>query len=180
MSNNLLRELLGELVKPVKHKIFVSYHHALDQAYYDAFSTAFHDTYESIHDKSLDEEVDSENAEYVMRRIREEYITGTSCTIVMVGAETYKRKYIDWEIKATLDKEHALIGVYLPTAPRSSDGKITAPGRLHDNVESGYAVFVSWETITASPEALDKYITKAKSNAKSLIKNNREKKTRNG
>jgi hypothetical protein len=35
--------------QPVKHKIFVSYHHRGDQAYYEAFSNAFHDTYDVIY-----------------------------------------------------------------------------------------------------------------------------------
>jgi hypothetical protein len=173
-----LQELFKSLEKPVKHKIFVSYHHKPDQKYYDAFSAKFHDTYESIHDASLDSEIDSDDVDYVLRRIREEYITGTSCTIILIGAETYQRKYIDWEIKATLDKEHALLGIYLPSAPRNEKG-ITVPGRLHDNVQSGYAVFTSWEKATASPESLGKYITDAKSKLKSLIVNSREKKKRN-
>src|SRR5689334_858513 len=92
--------------QPVKHKVFVSYHHGGDQAYYDAFSKAFHDTYDVIYDKSLERQVDSDNVDYVIQRIRDNYITGTSCTIVLVGKQTCGRKYVDWEIKATLDKEH--------------------------------------------------------------------------
>ena len=89
---------------PVKHKVFVSYHHHADQAYYNAFSSAFHDTYDVIYDNSLERSIDSDDVNYVMRRIRENHITGTSCTIVLVGAESPKRKYIDWEISATLEK----------------------------------------------------------------------------
>ncbi len=174
-----LQEILRSLEKPVKHKLFVSYHHKLDQDYYDAFSRIFHDTYEAIHDASLDNEIDSDDTDYVLRKIREEYITGTSCTIVLIGAETYQRKYIDWEIKATLDKKHALLGIYLPSAPRSGTG-IIVPGRLRDNCQSGYAVFTSWENATASPAALDKYISEAKEKSASLIVNTREKKKRNG
>jgi hypothetical protein len=47
---------------PVKHKIFVSYHHGGDQAYYDAFSKAFHDTYDVIFDNSLERKIDSDDA----------------------------------------------------------------------------------------------------------------------
>jgi hypothetical protein len=181
MKDEVLRKPLQALEKPVKHKVFVSYHHALDQDYYDDFSTRFHDTYESIHDHSLDNEIDSGNNDYVMRKIREEYLTGTSCTLVLIGPETYIRKYIDWEIKATLDKQHALIGIYLPTAKRSDcDTKIIVPGRLNDNIASGFASFVSWAAITASTEALDLHIKIAKLKSKSLIDNSRDKKTRNG
>lgn len=92
---------------PVKHKIFVSYHHHVDQAYYDAFSKAFHDTYDVIYDNSLERRIDSDDVNYVMRRIKENHITGTSCTVVLVGAETPKRKYVDWEIFATLEKSRS-------------------------------------------------------------------------
>ena len=42
---------------PVKHKVFVSYHHGGDQAYYDAFAKAFHATYDVIYDNSLDRQI---------------------------------------------------------------------------------------------------------------------------
>jgi hypothetical protein len=148
---------------PVKHKVFVSYHHGEDQAYYDAFSKAFHDTYEVIYDKSLERRVDSDNLDYVIQRIRDNYITGSSCTIVLVGKETCDRKYVDWEIKATLDKEHGLIGVYLPNAPRNAENKIIVPDRLHDNIQSGFALWLSWQQITANAAQLQQYVATAKS-----------------
>jgi hypothetical protein len=64
----------------MKHRIFVSYHHGGDQPYYDVFSRTFHDTYEVIYDTSLEPRIDSDDVEYVRRRIRENYITGSSCS----------------------------------------------------------------------------------------------------
>ena len=63
---------------PVRPRVFVSYHHGNDQWYYNEFNRAFHDTYEAIQDNSVDRTIDSDNPEYVIRRIRENYITGTS------------------------------------------------------------------------------------------------------
>ncbi|MDF3883639.1 TIR domain-containing protein [Cupriavidus basilensis] len=165
---------------PVKHKVFVSYHHGRDQAYYDAFSTAFHDRYDVIHDNSLERRVDSDNVDYVMRRIRENYITGSSCTIVLVGAETWRRKYVDWEIQATLDKKHGLIGVYLPTAARDpNNDKIMVPGRLFDNIQSGFASWLSWSQITAGAEHLERFVADAKARSTSVIANTRDRLLRN-
>lgn len=165
---------------PVKHRIFVSYHHGGDQSYYDAFSRAFHDTYDVIYDNSLERRIDSDNVEYVMRRIRENHITGTSCTIILVGAQTWKRKYVDWEIKATLDKEHALIGVYLPTAARDpANNHVIVPDRLHDNIQSGFALWLSWQDLTSSAAQLERYIAEAKSRSKRLIDNSRDRQLRN-
>ncbi|WP_085704391.1 TIR domain-containing protein [Pseudomonas sp. B8(2017)] len=165
----------------VKHKIFVSYHHHADQAYYDAFSSAFHDTYDVIYDNSLERRIDSDDVNYVMRRIRENHITGTSCTVVLVGAETPKRKYVDWEISATLEKNHALIGVRLPTARLTPDNQyVLVPDRLLDNIKSGFASWLTWEQITADPSQLGQYIAEAKSRKISLINNTRDRRVRNG
>ena len=86
---------------PTKPRIFVSYHHAGDRGWYEFFAAYFCDTYDIFQDRSVSREIDSDNSEYVIRQIREEYITGTSCTIVLCGTETPRRKFVDWEIKAT-------------------------------------------------------------------------------
>jgi MTH538 TIR-like domain (DUF1863) len=164
--------------QPIKRKVFVSYHHGGDQAYY-AFSKAFCDTYDVITDNSLEREVDSDNVDYVMRRIRENYISGSSCTIVLVGKDTWGRKYVDWEIKATLEKEHGLIGVRLPTSPVSSENKVTVPDRLYDNIVKGYALWKTWNEITAGTLACTQLIEQANSRDKKLIDNSRERRLRN-
>jgi antiphage defense system Thoeris ThsB-like protein len=171
MANGLLSGL------QIKRKIFVSYHHGGDSAYYDAFISAFSNTYDVIHDNSVERAVDSLNTEYVIRRIRENYITGSSCTIVLCGAETSSRKFVDWEIKATLDKQHGLIGVNLPTNPINATQTYTVPDRLHDNIESGYAVWIDWAAFTQNVQG---YIEVANSKSSSLINNSRALKQRNG
>jgi hypothetical protein len=165
--------------QPTRPRIFTSYHHRGDQQYCEMFSNAFHDNYETIYDNSLERQIDSDDVDYVMRKIRENYITGTSCTIVLVGYETWVRKYVDWEIKATLDKKHGLIGVHLPTAPRTAEGKILVPPRLHDNIHSGFALWRSWQEITSSAEQLRQYIADASSRSPFLIANTRELRLRN-
>jgi hypothetical protein len=164
----------------IRPKIFVGYHHRGDQTYYDHFSTAFHDSYEAIYDNSLERKIDSDDAEYIMRQIREKYVTGSSCTIVLVGKETYQRKFVDWEIKATLDKQHGLIGVQLPTAPRDASGLITVPSRLHDNISSGFALWVHWEHITSSVGQLQQSVAAARARSSALILNTRDRRTQNG
>ena len=164
----------------VKRKIFVSYHHGSDQAYYDTFSQSFQDTYDVITDNSLEREVDSDDVEYVMRRIRENYIKGSSCTVVLVGKESYLRKYIDWEIKASLDLEHGLIGVQLPTLPTNPQGRVSVPARLSDNISSGFALWLSWAAFTGSAQACQRFIETANSKDKRLINNSRARRLRNG
>src|SRR5690242_16014308 len=93
--------LLGRIPIYVKSKIFVSYHHHLDQRYYDDFSRCVCDEYDVLYDNSPERAKDSDDVEYIMRSLREKHIFGTSCTIVLCGAETPWRKFVDWEIDAT-------------------------------------------------------------------------------
>ena len=91
-SMSPLGSALGALTK---RKVFVSYHHALDQAYYNYLTTTFADTYEVFSDNSLDRKIESENSEYIRWKIYQDNIKGSSCTIVILGAQTPDRKYVD-------------------------------------------------------------------------------------
>lgn len=160
----------------VRPRVFVSYQHSSDQYYYDEFSRIFHDNYETVYDASLERRIDSENSDYVMQRIRDGYLTGTSCTILLVGPTAYQRKFIDWEIKATLDKEHGLIGIQLPNVAPRLDGKVTVPDRFAQNVRSGYALWegFSWQSLLANPSSLNHLIQSAANRQKWRIVNPRE------
>ncbi len=168
----------GGLVTPVRRKVFVSYHHSGDQCYYDEFSSFFHDQYEAVFDSSLDRVIDSDNVDYVMQRIRDTYITGTSCTVVLIGGQTHERKYVDWEIKATLDKKHGLIGIVLPSHKKTIDGKVIVPDRFYDNVTSGYASWEYWGNLTTI--RLTELVNAAAIKPSYQIDNSRSMKQRNG
>ena len=125
--------------QPTRRRIFVSYHHGVDQAYYDEWTRFFHDQYDAVFDNSLERRIDSDDVQYVIQRIRDTFIASTSCTIVLLGAQTPQRKYVDWEIKATLDKEHGLVGIVLPTCQLSSSGGPICPTRFVQDYASGHA-----------------------------------------
>jgi hypothetical protein len=167
-------------IQPKRPRIFVSYQHSSDQAYYDQFSEKFHDGYESIFDNSLERCIDSDKTDYVIQRIRDNFITNTSCTIVLVGPTAHERKYLDWEIKATLDKEHGLIGIHLPNLAPRLDGLFDVPLRFAENVRSGYALWIHWNAVIAEPHALPKMIQTACDRPKGLIVNRHEIKKQNG
>jgi hypothetical protein len=171
--------LLSSLLRP-RRQIFVSYHHGNDRYYYNEFARIFADSYEAIQDNSVDRIIDSDDADYVIRKIREDYITGTSCTIVLCGSETPWRKFVDWEIKATLDKQHGLIGVNLPTNPLTPNRMYTVPDRLHDNIQGGYALWIQWNQILAGPDFLAQQIEIANKQPTWLINNSRDLRRRNG
>ncbi len=125
-----------------KPRIFVSYHHGGDQYWYNRFSAIFGNTYDLITDRSLEAPFDSTNNNYLRQAIRERHITGTSATVVLCGVESWKRKWIDWETQMTLNKDHGLLGIVLPTHPLGSPALV--PDRLHDNILSGYAHWIHW------------------------------------
>jgi hypothetical protein len=165
-----------------RQNIFISYHHGEDQQFYDKLAEVLDSELCPIVDRSVESPFESEDPDYIMQRIREDYITGTSCTIVLCGRDTPWRKYIDWEIKATLDRSHGLLGIYLPTARRTADGKVVVPARLFDNWETHYARWTSWEALTgpAGLQILKMWLESAKTSPDILIKNDRPLMKKNG
>jgi MTH538 TIR-like domain (DUF1863) len=122
--------------------------------------------------------IQSDDTEYVMRQIREQYISGTSCTVVLIGARSHERKYLDWEIKATLDKGHGLLGIVLPTHTKNYEGKIVVPDRFLDNYKTGYATFEHWNGLTV--QRLTQLVDSATCKPTSQINNTRLMRYRNG
>ena len=170
----------------VKRRVFISYHHDGDQYFYDRFVEEFSENYDIFTDRSLATAVNSNDTAYVMRRIRETCITGSSCTIVLIGDQTHQRKYVDWEIKATLDDSKGLIGVLLPTLPEPHSAigvalrQLAYPDRFRDNVDSGYAITVPWTSLVAGPSRLRELIEEANGKSPLLIRNTRSAKQSNG
>jgi hypothetical protein len=67
----------------------------------------------------------------------------------------------------------------LPSAQRTVDGKIIVPGRLYDNIQSGYAVFVGWQDLVNNPVQLKSHISDAKTRPRHMIVNSRERQLQN-
>jgi hypothetical protein len=183
--NSLLRTATG--AAPVqKPRVFVSYHHGGDRAYYEALVELASDRLDLFADRSVRSAIDSDVPEYVRRRIRENHIAGSSCTLVLCGAQTHERKFVDWEIAATLDKGHGLVAVLLPTV-RSADSRgllhpatPMLPARLQANLDSGYAERIDWHAIARDPMSLAAEIARAREAPSWLAVNHAPLKPRNG
>lgn len=72
--------------------------------------------------------------------------------VVLVGPNTKNRKHVDWEIyaglRASVNGNSGLIGIFLPTVRKAEEGGYyyaDMPGRLADNIRSGYADFYDWD-----------------------------------
>lgn len=169
-------------LRPPKRKIFVSFHHENDQGAFNLLKHLFLDKYDVFEDHSLNRElIDSKISEYIDVAIREQFIKGTSVTIVLCGSETHGRKFVDWEINSTLLGKRALLGIILPSAVQDDLSKWVVPGRLHDNIQSGYAHYDFWENCCSSAEKLNEAIEIAIQNCKrtASLTNNRPKMQRN-
>jgi hypothetical protein len=64
--------------------------------------------------------IDSSNTEYVMSKIRSDYLKDSTVTIVMMGSCTHSRRFVDWEIKSSLRQgeyyiPNGLVGIVLPS-----------------------------------------------------------------
>ena len=118
-----------------------------------------------------------------MRRIREDYLTTTTVTIVLIGECTKARKYVDWEIASSLRNDpvngrSGLLGINM----KSVGNRALAPPRLGDNYtkddSDSYALYQVYpstksELRNAIQAAFDRRGTHAPNNSRELFKNNR-------
>lgn len=134
-----------------RHKVFISYQHKFDWFYQWQLSELLDEI--SINKSVCDGDIDPENSdEYIKRLINENHINDATVLIVLIGQDTYNRKFIDWEISGALDykvgnKRAGLIGIVLPTHPWYSTGFIPynlMPSRLWHNFSAGYAQIYCW------------------------------------
>jgi len=119
--------------------------------------------------------VDSTDPDYIMRRIRERYLTDSTVTIVMIGRCTWARKYVDWEIASTLrndlnNKRSGLVAIQLPNVPDSAK----VPDRFNDNLTAGYAKYYRYPTTAGGLESIINEAFEARTSKGNLVINNRQ------
>jgi len=142
-----------------RHKVFVSYHHLRDQEFRNRFEYLFAYVNDVIISRSVQiGDIDPNiKTDTLRQKIRDEYLTDSTVTVVLVGAETWKRKHVDWEIAASIrhtqnNPRSGLIGIILPTYPRLDQTKYdlyTIPPRLYDNIKCRFAEIYNWSEDTA-------------------------------
>lgn len=138
-------------VDATRHKCFVSYH-ADDMSEVETFIDDFGSEFiaRSVGVTVEDDFVDSDDDEYIQRRIREKYLTDSTVSILLIGKCTWSRKFVDWEISSTLrndtnNKRNGLLVYPLP----SMNNLATLPDRVRDNWTKGdqgasYARYLSY------------------------------------
>ena len=143
----------------VRRKCFISYHQA-DEGEVRKFIDDFDDVFiaKELGVTDDDDFIDSDDTDYVMRRIRELYLTDSTVTIAMVGGCTWARRYVDWEVQSSLrdDPVNQRSGLLAITLPSLANKTRKLPARVDDNVirdadanDTGYARWVKYP-MTAS------------------------------
>lgn len=167
---------------PIRRKVFVSYSHLDRQeakTFVDTFGPGgiFIPKVIGVSDK--DDFINSTDTDYVIQRIRSVHIQDSTVTIVLVGNCTHSRRYVDWEIKASLSQgvdklPNGLIAIQLLSAATGAD----LPPRLLRNWNPQHLnCFAKYWRYPSSGELLSDWIEdafEAKQMRSSWIQNPRE------
>jgi len=104
-------------------RVFISFRHEDRPQVNGLRLLAANDRFDiEFYDESLRSAIDSTNADYVRRRIREK-IQRTSVTVCLVSALTYTSTWVDWELEEGIEKGNAIFCMGLPNGP----GQLTLP-----------------------------------------------------
>ena len=151
-----------------RHRVFVSYYHSEDQRYRELFEDMFSDYYDIMVSNSVQlGDIDPNlKTETIRQIIREKYLGDSTVTVVLVGAHTWQRKFVDWEIGSSIRETQnstrsGLLGILLPTYPgyvTNTYNPHTIPPRLHKNIVCDFATIHRWSD---NPDQVQSWIHEA-------------------
>ena len=152
-----------------RHKVFVSYHHHHDDQRYKNYFVhmmEYHFVDKSVEDGDIND--DFLMTETIRQKIRDEFISDATVTVVLIGPCTWQRKHVDWEIGSSLrdtrkNSRCGLLGILLPNHTNHGSKQYTPsliPPRLADNCRGNdsFALIYDW---TTDPMPVRRWIHKA-------------------
>lgn len=156
----------------MSHKCFISYN-AADKDAVDEFCEKFSGSFIRRGLKMEDDIIDSTNTDYVMQRIRSLYLKDSTVTIVLIGKCTWARRFVDWEVQASLRNPadgypNGVVAIQL------WDSYKTLPNRVNLNVDSGYSKFYKYPANSTSLENMINEAFDSRFNKLDLIENPRD------
>ncbi len=150
----------------IKRKVFVS-HYSGDRNEVDQFIQTFANEQKVFTPYILganenDDFINSNDPAYVMTQIRKKYLKDTTVTIVLIGSCTHSRRYVDWEIKSSLQQgetdPNGLIGILFPSCKNSAH----MPPRLKANWnKESKDCYARYHAYPSSSDTLGKWIDDA-------------------
>lgn len=133
----------------MRRTVFISYYHG-DQEAVNKFIRDFSDVFipKAVGIKDGDFVFNSDNPQYIMRRIREEKLQDSTVTIVLIGRCTHSRRYVDWEIKASLQQGQTLREIY-PECLVLQDGSLSdALSRVKNQTGQKFVIIIDeWDVL---------------------------------
>jgi hypothetical protein len=138
------------------HKCFISFHVA-DKAAVDDFCEKFSGSFIRRGVVMEDDIINSGHTDYVMRRIRKLYLKDSTVTIVLFGQCTWARRFVDWEVQASLRNPadgypNGVVAIQLWESYKH------LPERVQLNVDGGYSKLYNYPS---SSEALENMVDEA-------------------
>lgn len=127
-----------------KPNVFISYDRENDGQHFAKISNILTDYVNFTYRGTIQDISKANDPEYVTGQMMHGELRKAEITVVLCGKQTFKKKFIDWEISAALSNRQALMGVILPDYIKSQTGRIIVPERLMDNVKSTYASCIGW------------------------------------
>lgn len=135
------------------HKVFINYHHRLDQDYKN-YLVHMGDKHGIFLDRSVDtgDISDDLSDESIRMKVRDEYLRDSTVTILLVGLETKRRKHVDWEIYSSMidgqvNEKSGILVVNLP-----STRNILCTASHSGEKEAVYTEIKNWVSIDSRAE----------------------------
>ena len=164
--------------KVPRHKVFVSFHEKLDEQWKDRFVKLMKGWIVDFSVRRGDIIDDGPPTEEILRQIRENHIADSTVTVVLIGRCTWRRRFVDWEIHASIRCTNAnprtgLLGIVLPCHPEygeASKDEHLLPPRLADNLKGDhpFARVYDWPD-PFNPSRVAGWINKAFKDRKLII-----------
>ena len=160
-----------------RRKVFVSFHDA-DSKWRRKFTKLMEGRIADYSVKGGDISVKGRPIEDILREIREKHIANATVTVVLIGPCTWRRRFVDWEIHASIRCTNAnprtgLVGIVLPCHPeygKASKDEHLLPPRLADNLDGDrpFARVYDWPD-PFKPSLVARWINKAFKDRKRVI-----------
>jgi len=95
-------------------------------------------------DASLWEEA-KKKGDSAIKALIDEGLKGTTVTVVLIGAETANRKYVDYEIEKSIERGNGLLGLRIHNI-KDQNGRTDLPGNIPSMLSSGGYPTYTWTT----------------------------------
>lgn len=148
-----------------RRKVFIS-HFKADRNEVDGFINNFRDVFvpKVLGANDNDEFIKSTDTDYVMRCIREKYLGDSTVTLVLLGSCTHSRRYVDWEIKSSLQQGRELPNGLMTIVLPSQYNNAHLPRRLEANWNQDHNnCYARYWSYPSSAEQLRRWIEDAHS-----------------